>query len=86
MIFSFNYFANTTYFKLSEFDDVSIIKIIQVKLSYFLCRIVPYTYLQGWGQAVQASLPSPHPLGYQSKIVLLILLILIYLIVRMYPL
>ena len=28
--------------------------------------------------------PPPHPLGYQSKIILLILLILIYLIVMMY--
>ena len=27
---------------------------------------------------------DPHPLGYQSKIILLILLILIYLIVKMY--
>ena len=27
---------------------------------------------------------APHPLGYQSKIILLILLILIYLIVKMY--
>ena len=32
-----------THFKLSECDDVSIINIIQVKFSCFLCRIVPYT-------------------------------------------
>ena len=37
-----NYFANTTYFKLSECDDVSIVNIIQVKFSCFLCRIVLY--------------------------------------------
>ena len=40
--FKLNYFANTTYFKLSECDDVSIVNIIQVKFSCFLCRIVPY--------------------------------------------
>ena len=40
--FKLNYFANTTYFKLSECDDVSIVNIIQVKFSYFLCRIVLY--------------------------------------------
>ena len=37
------YFANSTYFKLFECEDVSIINIIQVKFSCFLCRIVPYT-------------------------------------------
>ena len=41
--FKLNYFAYTTYFKLSECEDVSIINIIQVKFSFFLCRIVPYT-------------------------------------------
>ena len=40
--FNRNYFANTTYFKLSECDDVSIEDIIQVKFSCFLCRIVLY--------------------------------------------
>ena len=34
---------SSSYFKLSECDDVSIINIIQVKFSCFLCRIVPYT-------------------------------------------
>ena len=37
-----NYFANSTYFKLSQCDDVSIINIIQVKFSCFLCQIVLY--------------------------------------------
>ena len=36
------FFANSTYFKLSEREDVSNINIIQVKFSCFLCRIVPY--------------------------------------------
>ena len=31
---------------------------------------------RGWGQAVQASLSCTHPPGYQSKIILLSLLIL----------
>ena len=35
-----NYFANSTYFKLSECEDISIINIIQVIFSCFLCRIV----------------------------------------------
>ena len=38
-----NYFANSTYFKLSDCEDVSIINIIQVKFSCFLCRNGPYT-------------------------------------------
>ena len=39
---------------------------------------------KGGGQAVQASLSCPHPLGYQSKIIVLVLLILNYLNVEMY--
>ena len=35
-------FCKTTYFRLSECEDVSIINIIQVKFNCFLCRIVPY--------------------------------------------
>ena len=37
-----NYFANSTYFNLSDCEDVSIINIIQVEFSCFLHRIVPY--------------------------------------------
>ena len=37
-----NYCANSTYFKLSECEDVSILNIIQVKFSCFLSRIVLY--------------------------------------------
>ena len=40
----------------------------------------------GGGRAVQASLSCPHPPGYQSKIILLILFILKYLNVKMYQL
>ena len=36
-------FAKSTYFKLSECEDVSIINIIQVKFSCFLFSNVPYT-------------------------------------------
>ena len=39
----YNIFANSTYFKLSECEDVSIINIIQVIFSCFLCRNVQYT-------------------------------------------
>ena len=38
----YNYFANSTYFNLSDCEDVSIINIIQVEFSCFLSRIVPY--------------------------------------------
>ena len=38
-----------SHFKLSKCDDVSIINIIQVKFSCFLCWIVPVHLLQGWG-------------------------------------
>ena len=34
--------AYTTYLKLSECEDVSIINIIQVKFSFYLCQIVLY--------------------------------------------
>ena len=40
--FKLNYFADTAYFKLSECDDVSIVNIIKVKFSCFLCRIALY--------------------------------------------
>ena len=36
------FFAKFSHFKLSECDDVSIINIIQVKFSCFLCQIVLY--------------------------------------------
>ena len=37
-----NDFGKSTYFKLSDCEDVSIINIIQVKFSCFLCPIVPF--------------------------------------------
>ena len=43
LVSKYNYFANSTYFNLSDCEDVSIINIIQVKFSCFLCWIVPYT-------------------------------------------
>ena len=36
------FYLNSTYFELSECDDVSIINIIEVKFSCFLCQIVLY--------------------------------------------
>ena len=58
LILKYNYFAYSTYFKLYECEDVSIINISQVKLSYILCRIVPYAYLQGWGEGGGESCPG----------------------------
>ena len=83
--FKLNYFANTTYFKLSECDDVSIINIIQVKFSCFLCSIFLYAKLQGWGGKLSRPVYlAPHPPGHQSKSIVPILLILNYLNVKMY--
>ena len=36
-------YANSTYFNLSDCEDVSIINTIQVKFICYLCQIVPYT-------------------------------------------
>ena len=72
-----NNFANSTYFKLSECDDVSIINIIQVKFSCFLCQIILYASLHGWGGGGKLSRPvylAPHPPGYQSKVLCLFFL------------
>ena len=66
-----------------------IINIIQVKFSCFLCLIVLYCMLScrgggggvGWGAGCRGQFilpPSPRPPGCQSKIILLILLILNY--------
>ena len=41
-----NYLAHSTYFKLSECEDVSIIHTKIVKLGCFLCRSVSYVWLQ----------------------------------------
>ena len=62
-----------------QFEDVSILNIIQVKFNCFLCRIVPYTSLQEWGGKL-----DPHPPEYQSKIILQSFLILNYLVVKIY--
>ena len=64
------YFANSTYFKLSECEDVSNINMIQVKFSCFLCQIVLYACIgcRGGGQAVQASLSCPPPPHNSSQI------------------
>ena len=35
--------SNSTYFNLSDREDVSIINKIQGKFNCFLCKIVPYT-------------------------------------------
>ena len=50
-----NYFAYFTYFELWECDDVSIIIIVQLKISYCLGCIVSCVCLQRWGQAVKGS-------------------------------
>ena len=56
--------AHSTYFNVSEYEDVSIINIMQVKLSCFLCHTVSYTWHQGCGQAVQGGLTCTNPPGY----------------------
>ena len=58
-------------FELSEYQFVTIIIINQVKLSCFLCRLVPYPSLLhvrgrgAVGQAVQGGFSCPH-LGIES--------------------
>ena len=50
----------------------------------FIVRLFRILGYMGGGQAVQASLSWPHPPEYQSKIIMLILLIFNYLSVKMY--
>ena len=45
--FKFNYFANSTYFNLSDCEDVSILNIIQVKFSCFFVGL--FRILSCWG-------------------------------------
>ena len=70
-------------FKLSEYKFITIIIIIQIKLSCFLCHLVSYPWLQEWGQAVQGGLSCPHPppppIGYWKLFYLIIPLVLNYL-------
>ena len=40
-------FTNYPYFKLSEYEDISIINVIKVKFSCFLCCIFSNAKLQG---------------------------------------
>ena len=61
-----NYFAKSTYFKLSICEDVSIINIIQVKFSCFFVAFFRMLSCRGGGQAVQASL-SCVPSTWVSK-------------------
>ena len=64
---------------------ISIINIIQVKFSYFLSRIVLYAKLLRLGGKLSRPVYlTPNPPGYQSKIIVTILLILNYLNVKMY--
>ena len=70
----FNYKHNSSEIQLFSLSDCSV---------YFvtgLCRIVPYTLLQGWGGGGGGKLSrpvylDPHPPEYQSKIILLSFLI-----------
>ena len=69
--------ANSSYFKLSECEDVSIIKIIRVNFSCYLCHIVQYAYLQGLtascpGQFILPPPPHTHTpthLGIKVKLI-----------------
>ena len=70
-------------------EDVSIVNIIQVKFSYFPlsdCSVCLVAGVGGGGKLSRPVYLAPHPLGYQSKIILLILLNLNYLNVKMYQL
>ena len=58
-----NYFANSTYYKQSEYVDVSITNIIQVKFSCFLCCIVSNAKLRGGALAVLEVYLAPTHLG-----------------------
>ena len=57
-------------FKLSVHEVVSFIIISQIKLSCFLCRLVSYPQLQGWGASCPGRfiLPPPPHLGIESYI------------------
>ena len=56
-----NYFASSTYFKLSEYEeDVSVINMIQVKFSCFLCHKFHILSCKGGGKLSRAiNLPPP---------------------------
>ena len=70
------FFSNSTYFKLSECEDVSIINIIEVKFSCVLshCSVC---LVAGVGAKLSRPvyLARTYRPGYQSKIILLTLLI-----------
>ena len=76
-----------SHFKLSECEDVSILNIILVKFSCFLVALFRIPSCRGGGGGGKLSrlvYLAPHPPGYQSKIIGLILLILNYLVVKKY--
>ena len=58
---SYFFLCSFTYFEISEYEVVSFIIIIQVKLRCFLCRLVSSPELQGWvaGCPGQFILPPP---------------------------
>ena len=64
--------AQSTSFKMSECEDASII----VNLVVFFTIWFPMPSCRSAGEAVQGSLTCLHLSGYQSKIILLILIIL----------
>ena len=71
--------ANSNYFKLSDCEDVSIINKIQVKFSLFSLLDCSVCLVAGVGGKLSRPVYlAPHPLWYQSKIILLIHLILNY--------
>ena len=79
--------AYTTYFKLSECEDVSIINIIQINSAVFFVTLFRMLSCRGGGGKLSRPVYlAPHPLWYHSKIILLSFLILNYLNVMMYQL
>ena len=61
-------FVNNPYSKLSEYEDVSIINIIQVKFSCFLCRIDSNDKLRGGGKLSRVDDLAPTHLGIKVKL------------------
>ena len=56
LVTKYNHCTNSTYFKLSECEDVSIINIIQAKFSSIFVALFRMFSCRGGGQAVQGSL------------------------------
>ena len=73
-------------FKLFDCEDVSIINVIKSKLVFTLPPCSICLVARVGGKLIMPVYLDPHPPEYQSKIILLILLISNYLNVKMYQL